>query len=88
MDAAAAIAAHPDRDVFCSWPDETTGWAAGVLAGMAAGRSLALISDGPGGVCGADALYELLGAEFTLVSRIEIPQFPGFRDGLAIYRRL
>lgn len=87
--AADAIQAHPDRDVFCSWPDEPpASWAAGAVNGMRPGRTLALISDGPGGVCGADALYAVLGASFEHVATVEIPQFPEFRDDLKLYRRL
>ena len=83
-----AVAAYPDRDVFCSWPTEGGAWCAQAVGGIAIGRAFALIGDPSGGVTGTPGLHELLADRFETVAVVEIPQFPRVDDRLTIYRRV
>jgi len=82
-----AVARHPDRDVFCSWPSRGEGWLTPALEAMAPGRRAALILEPRGGKTGDDSLYQLLDDRFTRTADIELPRFPENQDRLAIYMR-
>ena len=83
-----AVAAYPDRDVFCSWPTEGADWSFEAAQQIAVGRALALIGDPPGGVTGTGALHACLAERFVVETVVEIPQFPRVDDRLIIHRRV
>ena len=85
---AQAVAAYPDRDVFCSWPTEGGEWCAQAVRGIAVGRAFALIGDPSGGVTGTPSLHEALAVDFETEMVVEIPQFPRVDDRLTIHRRV
>jgi hypothetical protein len=87
MTAVEAVAQHPDRDVFCSWPSEGDSWALGAAWRLAPGRCFALIGDGPGGKIGSRGLYRYLATRFDLVAEVALPQFPQSHDRLTIHRK-
>lgn len=82
-----AVAAHPDRSVFCCWPTEGAQWALEAAARLEPGRVFAIIGEGEGGCTGTDGLWRFLSDHFDLLEVIQIPQFPKVRDRLEIYRR-
>ena len=84
LSAGQAIAAHPDRDVFCSWPTQDSPWALGAAFQLRPGRRLALVE---GSNTGTRGLRRYLATRFDLLSEIAIPQFPGSDDRLRIYRK-
>lgn len=87
LSAQAAVAQYPHRSVLCSWPTEGASWAADVAAELGPGKFFVLIGDGRGGTTGDARLFDTLDAKFETVSTVQIPQFPGVRDVLTIYRR-
>jgi hypothetical protein len=87
LDALAAVRAHPNRNVFCSFPSENGAWPAEMAAELSPGRALALIGDGRGGLTATDALFDLLDQAFDLETVVELPQFPKVNDRLTVYRR-
>lgn len=92
MDAAAALAAYPDRAVLLSWPCYARPWAEQALDLMSPGTVVALIGEGPGGCTGTDGMFARLEAAFT---RLDIPEadsairtFPGIHDRLTLHRKI
>ena len=86
LDGVAAVRAYPDRDVFCSWPTRGGGWIADAVAAMAPDRVFAVIADDRDGEIGSAALYDLLDARFVILAEVLLPQWPGARDRLRLYR--
>lgn len=83
-----AVTAHLDRDVFCIWPSAGEPWIYEALSQVHSGRLIALILDEREGMTGDKALRDFLANACVLLETVEIPRFPGTRDGLAIYRKL
>jgi hypothetical protein len=50
LGAAAAVGAHPERNVFCSWPTLEATWPLEALRVLAPGRAFAMISEHAGGL--------------------------------------
>jgi|HubBroStandDraft_4_1064222.scaffolds.fasta_scaffold09099_11 hypothetical protein len=87
-DAANAIEQYPDRDVFMCWPSYDEEWTTRAVAAIRkSGRLLHLISEGHGGCCGHEDMFNLLDAHFDPIVRVFLPQWPGIHDDLVIYRR-
>lgn len=86
-EAAAAVRAHPDRNVLAVWPTLNDGWAHRAAAEMRPGRLLFLVSEGQGGCCADDALFELLDAGFEAVTEQRLPVWYGLHDRLSVHRR-
>lgn len=87
LDAAAAVKAHPDRAVFCSWPTRDSEWCTDAASQISRGGLFALIARERGGTTASDSLYDLLENKFSLIQRIITPQFPEQDDSLKIYER-
>lgn len=81
-----AVKLHSDRTLFLCWTQYDTNMAYQSLFHYT-GHSLCLISEGYGGCCGNDAFFENLEENWKQVNRIEIPQWSGIHDYLAIYKR-
>jgi hypothetical protein len=87
LSAADAIVAYPERDVFCSWPAAGEGWATDALKLVQPGRAIALVLDDRPGITGDESLRLFLTDQCEPIGAIAIPQFPGVRDRLHLYRR-
>ncbi|THD80636.1 MAG: hypothetical protein E7812_07860 [Phenylobacterium sp.] len=85
MTAVEAVRAFPHRAVLCSWPTPGEPWALG--AARCAKNVFALVGEPKGGVTGSPGLYRYLATRFDLAHTVAIPQFPGSRDALSVYRR-
>lgn len=91
IDAATAIAQHPDRAVLCSWPCYEAPWAGEAIAQMRPGQVLFLIGEGWGGCTGDEGLFARLQAEFTEITEdadaTAVARWPGLHDHLSVWRR-
>lgn len=87
LGAAAAIRAYPARTVFCSWPCYRVPWFARALALVRPGVAVAVVHEGRGGCVGTEGLFARLEAGFDEVEQIALPNFPGIRDRLTVWRR-
>lgn len=58
MEAAEAIAAHPDRDVLAIWPCYTDPWLADAIDQLKPGRKLFYIGEGSGGCTATDGFFD------------------------------
>jgi len=88
LDGPQAVAAYPERDVFCSWPTPDNDWAVVAARALGTGRAFALIGDGPAGDIGTPELYAELAANFKQVAEVAIPRFPRVQDRLTIHRKV
>lgn len=88
LDGAAAVAAYPERNVFCSWPTRGDDWCAVAAARIAPGKRLAIVGTERGGVTGSDSLFDILEASFRVEREIKLPLFPGFGGSLKVYLRV
>ena len=88
LGAADAVVAHPDRNVFCSWPSQGETWATDMVKVVASGRFLALVLHDEVGITGDVELHETLQRTCKPVGRIDLPQWPGVRDRLVIHQKL
>jgi tetratricopeptide (TPR) repeat protein len=76
----------PDRTLFLSWPPETNRCAYNALTHFT-GNRLIYVGEGEGGCTGTKEFHDLLKREWTLVKRMDIPQWPGVYDQLCVYER-
>lgn len=84
--AAEAVAAHPDRTLFLSWPPYDSD--AGLLAlGSYKGSRAIVIHEGEGGCIGNDAMFDHLAAEWTEVASHVPVQWFGLHDRIDVYER-
>lgn len=78
----------PGVNLLCSWPSYDNSWCTQALSLLPVGRKFALVSEGPGGCCGDDSLFELLTQDFRRIEEVGIPNFWGIHDYLAVYYRV
>lgn len=88
MSAADAIRKYPNRNVLMSWPCYDAEWSTEATRHIRPGRTLALISEGMGGCCGADSLFLQLAFRFRHIKTVRIPCWAGIHDRLELYRRI
>jgi len=87
VDAVAAVRAHPGRTLFLCWPpfdDDDASYSA--LRGYG-GNVLLYIGDGPDGATGTVRLHRELAFNWTPVEQCALPNWPGLRDRVVVYRR-
>ena len=60
MDARSAVAAYPERNVFCSWPTRDAEWCTDAAREIQRGRLFALVGRPRGGTTGSSSLFDLL----------------------------
>jgi hypothetical protein len=87
METAAAVRANPDRALLLCWPpydDDTAGYRA--LLNFS-GQRLAYLGEPAGGATGTPRLARELDLNWTPEVSIAVPNWPGIRDRLVIYRR-
>lgn len=87
LSAADAVLAYPERDVFCSWPAAGEGWITDALELTGPGRAMALVLDDRPGITGDESLRAFLNDRCEPIGDVAIPQFPGVRDRLLLFRR-
>jgi len=85
---AQAVLKHPGRSLFCAWPTAGQPWAAEAVAQVRPGRLVAMILDERPEMTGDASLGRLLSEGCEALATVVIPQFPGVRDRLLLYRRL
>lgn len=88
-DAVKEIPKHPKRNLFLCWPDYGTSFAFDCLSifQRCLGRYVIYIGEGEGGCTGDDAFHEVLQSDFKEVVSVDIPQWRGLHDYLAVYER-
>lgn len=79
------VTRHQDRALLLCWPPMST-MARGTLA-LYSGRYVAYVGELVGGCCADDEFFEMLEREWTEISDVTIPQWPGLHDTLVIHER-
>lgn len=88
MDAAGAVRAYPDRNVFMCWPSDGEGWAAEAALAMRPGRTLAYLGEDSLNGCTADErFFEVLDSGFDEAGGVGIPRWECIHDYLRFYVR-
>lgn len=82
-----AVRFHPEKTLFLCWPPYATPMAHIALSTYA-GDTLIYVGEGGGGATGDDAFHHLLELTWEVVDEVSLPQWPGIRDHLFIYKRL
>lgn len=80
------ISEHPGRTLFLCWPPHDEPMAYHCLAAYR-GKTLAFVGDGDGGCTACSNFFYELAAKFEHVQNVDIPQWDGIHDYLAIYKR-
>jgi hypothetical protein len=78
-------AAHPDRTLFLCWPPMTD--MAATCLRVYRGARVIVIGEGPGGCTGDEAFYDVLDTEWDELATLDLPQWDGIHDYLAVYHR-
>jgi hypothetical protein len=86
LDANAAIAKYPKRNLLTVWPDYQELWSAAML-GEFKGQYVCYVGEGDGGCTASDEFHAILKAEYTDVADQHIPQFNHIHDRLTIYKK-
>lgn len=76
---------HPDRSLLLCWPPYATPMAANTLRRYR-GDTVLYIGEGSSGCNGDEEFHEML-EDWEQVEYISLPQWPGIRDGLHVYRK-
>jgi hypothetical protein len=87
LDAVGAVRAHPDRALFLCWPPFDDDGASYTALRDYSGDVLAYIGDGPDGATGTVRLHRELALNWTPVEQSALPNWPGLRDRVVVYRR-
>jgi hypothetical protein len=81
-----ALAAHADRALFLCWPSYRDPFASRALAAYT-GTTLLYIGEPPGGRTADEAFFAELSRDWLPVEQVPLPNWPGTRDALTVYRR-
>jgi hypothetical protein len=74
------------RALFLCWPSYRDPFAARALTAFA-GAVLLYVGEPAGGHTADDAFFEQLAREWLCVEEVALPNWPGTRDSLTVYRR-
>lgn len=85
LEAVEAVLKYSDRDVFMSWPCYDKSWAYETALKISSGRKLFLISEGMGGCCADDNLFDYLKKNFQHINAMNIPNWPGINDRMDVF---
>lgn len=77
---------HPRKSLFLCWPPYNTPMAWLALQAYR-GDTLIYVGEGGSGCTGDDAFHDELDENWRVVAYANIPQWPGIRDSLYIYKR-
>jgi hypothetical protein len=86
MDCAEAVAQHPDRTLFLSWPPYAQDVGARVLTAYR-GKRVIYIGEGQGGGTGDDEMHLILDRDWTEVDSCQPVQWCGVDDRVTVYER-
>jgi len=78
---------RPDTHVFMSWPMYQSDFGYKVVKAISPGCILVLISEGPGGCCGNDKMFDHVEAKCDEIEAVVIPQFDGIHDRMQVFRK-
>lgn len=92
LDAVAAVRRHRDRTLLLCWPpydSDAAGYDAlrGCRGEMFVYIGDAPVGDGPDGATGTPRLHRELALNWAPVATVPLPNWPGLRDRLTLYRR-
>ena len=76
---------RPDTHVFMSWPMYQSDFGYKVVRAISPGRRLVLISEGEGGCCGNDKMFDHIEAKYGELEDVIIPQFDGIHDRMQVF---
>jgi hypothetical protein len=76
---------HRDRTLFLCWPPMTS--MARSALGQYRGQRVVFVGEGEGGCCADDDFFALLAKRYELARTVDIPQWWGLNDYMAIYER-
>jgi len=79
------VADHPDRALLLVWPSGGDRWAAEALAGYE-GDTCIYVGEGPGGATADEQFHRLLREHWRRERTVDVPQYPGIRDRLEVWR--
>ncbi len=79
-------ARHSTSTLFLCWPPYSDPMAYEALMAYE-GSTLVYVGEGNGGCTGDERFFDLLEAEWDLISALTIPRFYGIHDALYVYRR-
>lgn len=82
----AATVAPVDATLLLSWPPYDSQIGHDVLAAFGGPRVI-YIGEGEGGCCGTDAMFELLGKDWTEIAAHRPVQYYGIHDHVTVYDR-
>jgi hypothetical protein len=87
MDAVDATRAHPGRVLFLCWPPFAQDRASYTALRAYQEPVLLYIGDGPGGPTGTVRFHQELALNWTPAEQMSLPNWPGLRDRVVVYRR-
>jgi hypothetical protein len=85
--AAGAVAANRDRTLFLCWPPHDDDSASYAALRAYRGDALLYVGGGPGGPTGTVRFHRELELNWSPVEQVAVPNWPGLRDRLVVYRR-
>jgi hypothetical protein len=85
-DGADAVALHPDRTLFLSWPPFALDVGARILRAYK-GQRVIYIGEGKGGGTGGDQMHRILDSDWTEVGSHQPVQWWGAHDRVMVYQR-
>ena len=81
------VKANPHRNLLMVWPSYWESWATKAAMALSSGRTLFLVSEGPGGCVADDSLFVYLEQNFSYIEEIRIPQWTGIHDTLDVWKK-
>lgn len=80
---------NPDVTLFMSWPSYAEEWPTETLIGhrRRGGQTFIMVGEGEGGCTGSDSLFDELRDHWDCIEEINILQWEGMNDYVAIYTR-
>lgn len=79
-------AQYPDRTLFLCWPPYKSKMALNALT-QYRGQTVIYVGEGDGGCTGCDMFHAKLDREWSCVETVTLPQWPGIRDRLTVWKR-
>lgn len=82
-----SVLGHSDRTLLLCWPSDLNQMASNAIR-LFEGQHVIYIGEPRGGTTGDDLFFHLLDEQFELLESVKIPNWPGYRDKLQVYRRI
>lgn len=87
LEAKDAITKYPNRAIFCSWTTYDADWLYQAIKDVPKGTLIFYIGEGDGGCVGDDKLHSFFNNQCKMLEWVDIPQWEGIRDFLAVLKR-